>query len=460
MFSFLPRLKRLSRSLTHRGGRNDTGRITNFHVGGGAKKRGPITDFSSIPSCSILLDTVKMGRRSGPLSLFYHLFPSTLEAKVLSKASVNCFPFIFYSFFRLGFRSFSFLPIKKMKGRARLGKVLSRILRPYSTFMGRMPFRRILPPVFQKSVNWVRNSLANFNVSSQETYANRYFLNRFKSQFSHEYSAPRGFFSYRVSTQFIGPRDVTFTGHQSPPVVGNRLPLVFVPNGTNVHSVPFSSGRENTFFSLSGKSSSRVLAKYVTFSLLSLPSGEHRIVPSDQYVTVGSPTSFLYTGYRFHKAGHSRWRGIRPKTRGVATNPVDHPHGGRTQRGRPARSFAFSSIKFLSLVNKLINFLSVRSSWKGNFYAPPILRLHNRLSREGISSDFKGVFYNRSSTVPPPLRGYQFSLFLGKDFIDGGIRREMVGFRFGEFFVTKRLGSRIHVAKKAVPAKSKPKTQK
>lgn len=102
----------------------------------------------------------------------------------------------------------------------------------------------------------------------------------------------------------------------------------------------------------------------------------------------------------------------------------------------------------------------MRSSWKGNFYAPPVLRLHNRLSKEGVPSDFKGVFYNRSSTVPPPLRGYQFSLFLGKDFIDGRIRREMVGFRFGEFFVTKRLGSRIHVVKKATPPKSKPKGQK
>jgi ribosomal protein S19 len=116
---------------------------------------------------------------------------------------------------------------------------------------------------------------------------------------------------------------------------------------------------------------------------------------------------------------------------------------------------------FLNLVKKLINFcLKVRSSWKGNFYAPPVLRLHNRLSREGISSDFKGIFYNRSSTVPPSLRGYQFSLFLGKDFVDGGIRREMVGFRFGEFFVTKCLGSRIHVAKKTTPVKVKSKTQK
>lgn len=102
----------------------------------------------------------------------------------------------------------------------------------------------------------------------------------------------------------------------------------------------------------------------------------------------------------------------------------------------------------------------MRSSWKGNFYASSVLRLHNRFMRDGVPSNFSRVFYNRSSTVPPPLRGYRFSLFLGKDFVTGRIRAEMVGFRFGEFFSTKHLGSRIHVSKKSVAVKSKTKVRK
>lgn len=334
MLSIFPHFKRLSRTLTHRGGRNGNGRITNFHVGGGSKKRGPVVDFETIPSCSILLDTVKLGRRTGPLSLFYHLFPSSPTNKVLFRLAG-----IFDSFFfQLGFKSLVFLLKRKPKS----GLISKR----YSFCRGKKGFNRISSPIFRKSVNWVRNSLINFRISSSELYPRSYFLNLFKRQFFYDYPTPRGFFSYRISTQFVNRGELVFTGHQSSPLIGNRLPLFFIPNGTDVHSVPFNSGRENSFFSLAGKSSSKLLSKYAAFSLLSLPSGEHRISPSNYFATVGSPTSFLYTGYRFYKAGHSRWRGIRPKTRGVATNPVDHPHGGRTQRGKPARSFAFSSIKF------------------------------------------------------------------------------------------------------------------
>jgi len=108
---------------------------------------------------------------------------------------------------------------------------------------------------------------------------------------------------------------------------GNALPLRNIPAGTVVHAVELRPGG-GAKLGRSAGSAIQLIAKEAGLALLRLPSGEMRNVPLDCRATVGqvgNPEAELVKG---GKAGHSRWRGVRPQSRGVAMNPVDHPLGG------------------------------------------------------------------------------------------------------------------------------------
>lgn len=118
--------------------------------------------------------------------------------------------------------------------------------------------------------------------------------------------------------------------------VGNCLPLSRMPLGTVVHNVELTPGKGGQVARSAGNSC-QLLAKEERYAVLRMPSGEMRRVLLECRAVVGSVGNEEHQNISIGKAGRTRWLGRRPKVRGVAMNPVDHPHGGgegRTSGGR------------------------------------------------------------------------------------------------------------------------------
>ena len=117
---------------------------------------------------------------------------------------------------------------------------------------------------------------------------------------------------------------------------GNALPLRFIPVGTVVHNIELHVGGGGKMARSAG-AAVQLVAKEGGFATLRLPSTEMRRVPIDCRATIGSVGNSEHELIKIGKAGRNRWKGVRPQTRGVAMNPVDHPHGGgegKTSGGR------------------------------------------------------------------------------------------------------------------------------
>lgn len=110
-------------------------------------------------------------------------------------------------------------------------------------------------------------------------------------------------------------------------VVGNALPLAKIPDGTSVHNVELQPGKGGQMGRSAG-TMIQVMAKEGDYAQLRLPSGESRLVRLNCYATIGQVGNTDHENIVVGKAGRSRWLGKRPTVRGVAMNPVDHPHGG------------------------------------------------------------------------------------------------------------------------------------
>jgi large subunit ribosomal protein L2 len=117
---------------------------------------------------------------------------------------------------------------------------------------------------------------------------------------------------------------------------GNAMPMRYMPVGTVIHNVEFKPGQGGKMARSAGMSV-QLVAKEGGYATLRLPSTEMRRVPIDCRATVGEVGLAEFELIKIGKAGRNRWKGVRPQTRGVAMNPVDHPHGGgegRTSGGR------------------------------------------------------------------------------------------------------------------------------
>jgi large subunit ribosomal protein L2 len=130
----------------------------------------------------------------------------------------------------------------------------------------------------------------------------------------------------------LAPRDVAVgdklqSGHGSEIRPGNALALRYIPVGTTVHNIELQPGGGGKLARSAG-SSVVLLAKEGNFATLRLPSTEMRRVPIDCRATVGEVGNSEHELVKIGKAGRNRWKGVRPQTRGVAMNPVDHPLGG------------------------------------------------------------------------------------------------------------------------------------
>jgi len=132
----------------------------------------------------------------------------------------------------------------------------------------------------------------------------------------------------------VGDRVVS--GPEADIVTGNALPLKNIPVGTMIHNIELRPGKGGQMVRSAG-GAAQLLAKEGDYAQVRLPSGEVRKVYMDCVATIGQLGNLDHENLSIGKAGRRRWMGIRPTVRGVAMNPVDHPHGGgegKTSGGR------------------------------------------------------------------------------------------------------------------------------
>lgn len=142
---------------------------------------------------------------------------------------------------------------------------------------------------------------------------------------------------YILHPRGLAVGDKILSGAGTEPRLGNNLPLGEVPLGTTVHAIELIPGK-GAQIARSAGTGVQVIAKEGDFVTLKLPSSEVRMVRRSCSATIGQVGNVDHELIRSGKAGRSRWKNRRPKVRGVAMNPVDHPLGGgegRTSGGRP-----------------------------------------------------------------------------------------------------------------------------
>lgn len=132
---------------------------------------------------------------------------------------------------------------------------------------------------------------------------------------------------YILAPVGVGVGDRISSGPKADIRPGNALPLRNIPAGSTVHAVEMKPGG-GAKIARSAGASVQLMSKEGGMALLRLPSGEMRMVPMDCRATVGQVGNTEAELVKLGKAGRNRWKGVRPQTRGVAMNPVDHPLGG------------------------------------------------------------------------------------------------------------------------------------
>lgn len=141
---------------------------------------------------------------------------------------------------------------------------------------------------------------------------------------------------YIIAPKNLKAGDPVMSGSSATIKVGNCLPLRNIPVGTTVHCIEMKAGK-GAQLARSAGAGVQLVAREGAFATIRLRSGEMRKVPIDCRATIGEVGNSEHNLRSLGKAGAQRWRGVRPTVRGVAMNPVDHPHGGgegRTSGGR------------------------------------------------------------------------------------------------------------------------------
>ncbi len=168
---------------------------------------------------------------------------------------------------------------------------------------------------------------------------------------------------YILAPQQVKVGDEILSGSGSPIKPGNCLALEEMPLGTVVHCVELQPGKGAQMARAAG-TSVQLLARQGNLATLRLRSGEMRNVPVTARATVGIVGNAVHSLRKLGKAGASRWRGIRPTVRGVAMNPVDHPHGGgegRTSGGRhPVSPWGMPTKGYVTRSNRRTDHMIVR----------------------------------------------------------------------------------------------------
>ena len=153
---------------------------------------------------------------------------------------------------------------------------------------------------------------------------------------------------YIIASKGLTVGRTVVSGANAPLEVGNALPLEAIPLGFSVHNIELTLGR-GAQMARSAGASALVAAKEGDYVTLKLPSGEMRMVFNKCFATIGAAGNEDHMNVQLGKAGRTRWLGKRPTVRGMAMNPIDHPHGGGEGRnkginpvtpwGQPTRGF-------------------------------------------------------------------------------------------------------------------------
>ena len=141
---------------------------------------------------------------------------------------------------------------------------------------------------------------------------------------------------YIIAPEGLQVDDKINSGEQAEIKVGNALPLKSIPVGTTIHNVELKPGKGGQIARSAG-SSVLLMSKEEKYAQVKLRSGEIRMIQLECLATIGQVGNTDHSLVKIGKAGRARWKGTRPTVRGVAMNPVDHPHGGgegRTSGGR------------------------------------------------------------------------------------------------------------------------------
>lgn len=150
---------------------------------------------------------------------------------------------------------------------------------------------------------------------------------------------------YIIAPNGLKVDQVIVSGSSVAPEVGNALPLGSMPIGTIVHNIELTPGKGGQFARSAG-TYAQLVAREGKYAVLKMPSGEMRMILSTCIATVGTVSNASHMNVSIGKAGRNRWLGRRPRVRGVAMNPVDHPMGGgegRASGGQPrSRNGQFS----------------------------------------------------------------------------------------------------------------------
>jgi len=172
---------------------------------------------------------------------------------------------------------------------------------------------------------------------------------------------------YIIAPKGVQADDVLQSGATAPIKAGNCLPLRNIPVGSVVHAIELKPGK-GAQMARSAGTSAQVVAREGQHATLRLRSGEMRKVLADCRATLGEVSNSEHSLRKLGKAGASRWRGVRPTVRGVAMNPVDHPHGGgegRTSGGRhPVSPWGTPAKGYKTRKNKRTDKLIVRRRGK------------------------------------------------------------------------------------------------
>ena len=145
-----------------------------------------------------------------------------------------------------------------------------------------------------------------------------------------------GVMNYIIAPNNIKIGDEIVSGRNKEINIGNCMPLSDIPEGTNIHNIELSPNGGGKLARSAG-ASAQISGIDENYCIIKLGSGEIRKIINTARATIGSISNSDHQNIKIGKAGRNRWKGIRPQSRGVVMNPVDHPHGGgegKTSGGR------------------------------------------------------------------------------------------------------------------------------
>ena len=167
-----------------------------------------------------------------------------------------------------------------------------------------------------------------------------------------------GVWNYILAPNQIKIGDDVISGKSKEIKIGNCMPLNDIPAGTDIHNIELTPNGGGKLVRSAG-SSAKILGTDENYCAIKLQSGEIRKVINSARATIGSVSNSDHQNIKIGKAGRNRWRGKRPSVRGVAMNPVDHPHGGgegKTSGGRnPVSPWGQSAKGLKTRKNKTTN---------------------------------------------------------------------------------------------------------